>query len=95
MSWAATRPTAVITRPNATNEAASAADPAAGSPVPIIPAPTPSPTSTFATATTTSAAAGPACRPSTADRISSVRPASSSARVCRTTSSTLIRPTAT
>ena len=40
-----------------------------------------------------SAAASGACRPTTAARTSSARPVSSSARVCRTTMSTLMIPT--
>jgi hypothetical protein len=44
-------------------------------------------------ATTTSAATRWAWRPTTLARTSSARPVSSSARVCRTTASTLIRPT--
>ena len=44
--------------------------------------------------TTISVAVVGACRPTTVARISSERPVSSSARVCLTTSRTLIRATA-
>ena len=47
-------------------------------------------TPAFAITATISAASGAAWRPTTAERISSARPVSSSARVCRTTRKMLI-----
>jgi hypothetical protein len=74
----------VNTSPAAPTEAPSRSDPPAGSPVAVAAAPIASPVATQPTVDSRTAARSGACRPTRAERISSVRPVSSSPRVCRT-----------
>ncbi|MFY1698120.1 hypothetical protein [Solwaraspora sp. WMMA2101] len=90
-----TAPTAANSQPDAANWAPRASDPATGRPWPANPAATAPASSRLAAKTTVRAAAGPAYRPVGAAPSSSRRPASSSARVCRTTVSRLISATIT
>ena len=71
--------------PQAPTAAPSRNEPPAGSPVAVPTTPIPSAIAAQATADTITAASSGACRPTRAARTSSVRPASSSARVCRPT----------
>ena len=80
-----TQPVRHIPTPIATEPAAGA--PSAISPIALIP-----PISTFAMTATSSAAVGAAYLPTTVESISSSRPVSSSARVCRMTNSRLSTP---
>jgi len=75
--------TPVKTTPHMPTEAPSRKDPRAGSPVRVATSPIASANATQASAETITAASSGACRPTSADRTSSVRPPSSSARLCR------------
>ena len=93
ISCAITVATAANTTPNAATDAPYSNAEAVGKSCPTTERVTPSPISSAAATATTSAAAVPACRPTSADESSSVRPTSSSPRVCRTTVNVAIRAT--
>ena len=88
--WEVTAPTPANTMPHPMNPRPSASAPTMEVLSKIRPAITIPARMTFAPIVTSRAAASGACRPTTPERNSSRRPASSSARVCRTTASRLI-----
>jgi hypothetical protein len=96
VSWATTAATPAKTRPTPSSPAANATEPAPERPSSDLgnPAAMIAKSTTCADPTSMRAAASEACRPTAVAWISSARPPSSSARVCRTTRKTLINATA-
>ena len=92
VSWAVTAATAPNSHPVVTKASPRAADPGTPVPSPIMPAARSTPITRLATRATRRAAVSGARRPTTPEPSSSRRPVSSSARVYRTTSSTLSSP---
>ncbi len=93
ISWAETAARAANTKPRAATAEPYSQAALAGKLCARTETATPNPTTTAAPDATMTAAAVPACRPTTAAPSSSVRPTSSSPRVCRTTVNSAISAT--
>ena len=94
LTCAATAATAAKTRPQPTSPSPNARAPVSGRPLTVRTATASASTTALAADAMATATASEACRPTAVDPMSSSRPVSSSARVCRTTRKMLIRPAA-
>jgi hypothetical protein len=92
VSWAVTAAIAANSQPDRANSTPSHTEPATGWPWATMTAVLMAPSTRVAAAVVISAAANGACRPMAAAPTSSVRPCSSSVRVCRMTVSSANRP---
>ena len=93
VTWAATSPTPVNARPTDAMDAPYSSEPEVGRPAARKATAVPAPTATEAVPTTRPVASRSAWRPMTPARSGSVRPASSSVRVCRRVRNTAISAT--